>query len=356
MSAINLALNRPAYSSSSVLPYTAGRAVNGSTAPTSRWLCCNLPGWICVDLGVAYRVNRWIIRNMSTAGWASPDYNIVDFKLQGSNTVTDERSMSNSALWTDLDTVTGNSLAIVDHTLPSIVTYRYFRMYVSKGLRCNTKLASAMELEIYKAPDSSKLTNLVLNNTAQQCIVMQPTFNMNTTAYTATVPYDTASVTLTPTAEQGNAIIKVNGVAATNGQPSAPVSLNVGSNAIPVQVTAGDSTSQTTYTVTVTRASSPYLTKVDVTYKSGKSPTTQTIDIITGQTEYNCDIPNTITNVTITPYSQDTSAAILVNGDQNLISGETSSSIPVVVGTTRIPINVTSSIGVDSEEYGITIV
>jgi uncharacterized delta-60 repeat protein len=82
---------------------------------------------------------------------------------------------------------------------------------------------------------------------------LSPAFAPGTISYTAGVSFSTTSIPLTPTREQANATITVNGSAVTSGTASAPISLSVGSNAIPIIVTAQDGTLKT-YTVTVTRA------------------------------------------------------------------------------------------------------
>ena len=83
---------------------------------------------------------------------------------------------------------------------------------------------------------------------------LSPPFAPGTISYTAAVSFSTTSITITPTRQQANATITVNGSATASGMASAPVNLTVGDNAIPVIVTAQDGTTTQTYTVTVTRA------------------------------------------------------------------------------------------------------
>lgn len=447
----NLALYKTTSASSFVKPYESARAVNGTTTPTSRWLCNTLPGWLMVDLGVngsyAYWINRWVVRHMTVAGWRSPDYNMSDFKLQGSN---------DNKAWYDLDSVVGNTIGITDRTFTA-VAYRYVRLYVTRGLRCNPQMASAMELEVYQSPPlsaylqtstgltvtsgalspafvnnvfsyttpnvansvtsvsvkptaedskatikvngvvvaSGSATNVTLNvgsnaisvqviaadgrttNTYTVTVIRDaaayltglglattatpsvtvpytPTpFNKDITAYSASVANNIDKIVVTPTTDIVGATITVNGVGLTGG--SATVDLTVGTNNIPVIVTNGTVTK--TYTVTVTRASSPYLTKVSVIYQGPRGSVTNDITITADQIEYSTDVPNTINSVTVTAYTVDSAAKILVNGNQNLTNGQVSSAITVNPSAqTRIPIIVTSNIGTDSKSYGITIV
>ena len=82
---------------------------------------------------------------------------------------------------------------------------------------------------------------------------LSPTFSSATTSYTTSVGNSVSSVAITPTVTQSNAAVTVNGNPVTSGSASAPVSLSVGPNSIPVVVTAEDGTTTTTYTITVTR-------------------------------------------------------------------------------------------------------
>lgn len=314
MSAINLALGRPAYSSTYMLPYTAQRAVDGNLTPMNRWVCRTLPGWMCVDLGAPYRIGSWTLRNMSVAGWISPDYNMMDFQLQGSNTINSQSDMSNNSLWTNLDGVTSNTASVVSRPVNPSVKYRYIRLYVTRGISCNQQLASVTELEIYKGPDSSRLTNLTLTG-GSQSIALVPAFNMNTLIYTASVPYDISSAVVTPTPEDVGAVIKVNGTEIPSGQTSATVSLNVGANAIPVQVTAPDGSSQATYTVTVTREGSTYLQSITT------SKGTITPDFVKTTLEYIIKSGSLAANTTITLTSEDPASTITLEVDSNTYTG-----------------------------------
>ncbi len=79
-----------------------------------------------------------------------------------------------------------------------------------------------------------------------------PGFDPATFTYADTVPNGTISVTVTPTASQANASIKVNNVATASGSASTPVQLGPGVTHIPVLVTAQDGVHTSTYTIDVT--------------------------------------------------------------------------------------------------------
>jgi len=85
---------------------------------------------------------------------------------------------------------------------------------------------------------------------------LTPPFTSNTTNCTDSVANNVSSVTVTPTANESHATIKVNDITVTSGQASGNISLSLGDNTITIVVTAQDSTTTKTYTITVTRAPS----------------------------------------------------------------------------------------------------
>ena len=92
-------------------------------------------------------------------------------------------------------------------------------------------------------------------------LTLSPAFAADTTSYTATVLNARTHLKLTPTVNDSSATVKVGKqgttlATVTSGQPSAAIELSVGSNAITVEVTAADTTTTKTYTVTVRRVPS----------------------------------------------------------------------------------------------------
>ncbi len=108
----------------------------------------------------------------------------------------------------------------------------------------------------------SFLSNLALSNGT-----LSPAFDGRKFAYTANVPYDTASITLAATAGDSGAVITVNGEQVESGGISSPISLELGSNTILVKVTASDGSSVTEYTVTVVRKSELYFKDIAAGYR-----------------------------------------------------------------------------------------
>jgi uncharacterized delta-60 repeat protein len=85
--------------------------------------------------------------------------------------------------------------------------------------------------------------------------MLSPQFSSGRLAYLASYGYGTSSITVTPTLDDAQASVTVNGAAVTSGTPSTPIALAVGWNTIQVVVTAKNGTAAQTYTINVSRAS-----------------------------------------------------------------------------------------------------
>jgi hypothetical protein len=83
--------------------------------------------------------------------------------------------------------------------------------------------------------------------------ILSPTFASGTTSYTASVVNFITSIFITPTANQANATITVNGTAVMSGVVSQAIPLLVGANTITIKVTAQDGSTTNPYTIIVTR-------------------------------------------------------------------------------------------------------
>ncbi len=338
MADINIALNKPATASNSVAPYTPNKAVDGQASPSTpfnRWLCNSVPGWVSVNLGAQYWVKRWVTKHMPVAGWATPGFVNSDFKLQGSN---------DNVNWYDIDSVVGNTSSTTNRTITPTL-FQFYRIYFTKGLNTNTKMASLVEFELYQY-FSSLLSNLTLS-----AGTLTPAFNKNTLQYSANVDYDITNMTVTPSAENTQAVIRVNNVIVASGTASQPIPLNVGVNTITITVTAYDGSSMTTYTITVNRADSAYLSSL--TAQSSGNPITLTPTFSKTVLSYNASVGYDISGMTVTPASENSSATIKVNNTV-VISGQASQNIPLNVGSNTINILVTTPGGLQ-QTYTINV-
>jgi hypothetical protein len=104
------------------------------------------------------------------------------------------------------------------------------------------------------APLSSDAT---LSNLAISSGTLTPAFASGTTGYTDSVGNAVSSVTVTPTVNQANATVTVNGTLVISGAPSGSITLAVGPNTINVAVTAQDTTTVKMYSIVVTRPALP---------------------------------------------------------------------------------------------------
>src|SRR5436190_6483730 len=107
-------------------------------------------------------------------------------------------------------------------------------------------------------------TNADLSNLSLSAGTLTPVFSSGLTSYTASVANSVSSITVTPTASDANATIKVNNVTVASGNASTAIALSTGDNIINTVVTAQDGITTKTYSVTVNRASSgiPVLTTI----------------------------------------------------------------------------------------------
>jgi len=105
------------------------------------------------------------------------------------------------------------------------------------------------------------------------------------------------SITVTPTAGESHATVKVNGAAVAGGSTSGAISLNVGANNILVVVTAQSGATKT-YTITATRAApDTSLSDLTVMREAGGAHFGQTL-ITYGQDMYIYELTPDNSNVT----------------------------------------------------------
>jgi hypothetical protein len=146
---------------------------------------------------------------------------------------------------------------------------------------------------------------------------LAPAFNANELLYTVDVANTDGSVSVTPTLQDTNATMTVNGQDTDSGQARS-ITLNpVGqSTAIRIIVTAQNGTPKT-YLVTVSRGISANNNLQSLTV----SPGTLTPAFNASAESYTVDVGSGVPSVSITPTRQDSDATITVNG-QAAISGQ----------------------------------
>ncbi|WP_375103148.1 cadherin-like beta sandwich domain-containing protein [Paenibacillus sp. RS8] len=192
-----------------------------------------------------------------------------------------------------------------------------------------------------EASGSTDLSALTLSSGT-----LSPAFGSEITEYSTHVDNEIASITVTASVYDSSATLTVKGNQSISSQPSDMINLKVGSNKIPVVVTAVDGTSKT-YTVDVIRGAEEAanhdqdlsaLTLSNGTLNPAFNPEV---------TDYTSKVDNEVSSITVSASVYDSSASFTVNGTP-AVNGQTSGTISLNVGSNVIPIVVTSSDGISN--------
>nr|WP_197486688.1 cadherin-like beta sandwich domain-containing protein [Mucilaginibacter sp. L294] len=200
---------------------------------------------------------------------------------------------------------------------------------------------------------------IALSNNAVASLRLTPSSTLvktsssgSTVNYSTSVDPGTSSVIITPTAQDVNASVLINGAAVVSGTASDPIALNIGSTIITVNVTAQDGVTVNTYSITVTRTGSNNavaslrLTPSSTLVKTSSSGST---------VNYSTSVDPGTSSVIITPTAQDVNASVLINGAA-VVSGTASDPIALNIGSTIITVNVTAQDGVTVNTYSINVI
>jgi len=195
-------------------------------------------------------------------------------------------------------------------------------------------------------------TNANLSGLVLPGVTLNPSFDTDTTSYTANVAHTVNSITVTPTAADAGATITVNEAAVTSGQASSPIALSEGNNTITVEVTAADGETKVTYTITVTRAAPP---STNANLSGLVLPgVTLSPSFAGGTTGYTANVVHTVNSITVTPTAADAGATITVN-EVAVTSGQASDPIALSEGDNTITVEVTAADGETKVTYTITV-
>ena len=170
---------------------------------------------------------------------------------------------------------------------------------------------------------------------------LAPDFEPNTLPYTVAVASNVGSVDLTPTAQDSNATMTVNGQAAISGQ-ARTITLNSPgqSTTITITVTAQNGNPKT-YLLTVSRGVSNNNNLLSL----GISPGTLAPSFSAGTTDYTANAASTVASITVTPRLQDTTASMTVNGQATTSAQARTITLRAAGLSTLIPIVVTAQNG-----------
>jgi len=208
----------------------------------------------------------------------------------------------------------------------------------------NTAGSSSATINIGVVSTDAALSSMILSNGT-----LSPTFCSCTGNYTASVANAVSSITLTPTVNQVNATVTVNGIPVTSGTASGAISLAVGTNIIRTVVTAQNG-STNTYTVTVTRAASTDATLSLLAISSG----TLSPSFASGITSYAVNVGSGVSSITLTPSVNQANATVTVNGVA-VVAGNASTPVSLATGSNIITSVVTAQDGSTTQTYTVTV-
>ncbi len=237
-------------------------------------------------------------------------------------------------------------VGVLDSATGNVTTLKSFKLY-QYGILAATASdtpKTADNQQIYDwvtytlntvTPSSdATLSNLIISSGT-----LTPSFTASNISYTASINNSVSTVTVTPTVNQANATVKVNGTAVNSGTASGNINMAVGANTITVAVTAQDTTTVKTYTIVVTRAAalSSDATLSNLVISSG----TLTPSFTASNISYTASINNSVSTVTVTPTVNQANATVKVNGTA-VNSGTASGNINMAVGANTITVAVTA--------------
>jgi hypothetical protein len=188
-----------------------------------------------------------------------------------------------------------------------------------------------------------------LKNLTVTAGTLSPVFTQQTTAYSVNVPNATTSISIAAAANDTSASVKVNGTTSVAGLVTTAIALTVGTNTIPILITAEDGTTKT-YTITATRASSSNASLNNLTIGNA----TLSPSFVSGTENYTASLSNTVSSISVNAIAGDASAAIKVNG-VTTSSGNPSQNIPLAVGSNTITVAVTAQDGITQSTYTVNV-
>jgi translation elongation factor EF-1beta len=190
---------------------------------------------------------------------------------------------------------------------------------------------------------------------------LDPAFHANTLHYTSNVTNTVYSIKVTPTLEDtaANMTVEVNGdtpVTVASGAESQELPLNVGLNAIKVNVTAQNGTTTKTYTFQVTRQQS---TNANLSWLSLSGGATLDQVFHEDTLHYTSTVTNAVYSIKVTPALEDGTASmsVEVNGGTPVAvaNGAESQTLPLNVGVNTIKVNVTAQDGTTKKTYTVVV-
>lgn len=178
-----------------------------------------------------------------------------------------------------------------------------------------------------------------------------PAFNSTVTSYTTIVPFDTTSIKIKPFKSNSRATVTVNGSGVTSGEYSQNISLPVGDTNLAIIVTAEDLATTKTYNLKVTRTGNAdsYMSDLKVSIGYLEPAFNKKI------TQYNVNVPNYATEVTVRPFLENYQAQVSVQG-LGVIPGELSQPLYINTGSNIVTLIVLAGNYIDRTIYQVNFI
>lgn len=200
---------------------------------------------------------------------------------------------------------------------------------------------------------TSASANAALAGLSLSAGTLSPDFSSDTLNYTAAVANGVATLTLTPTAADSGASLRVNGSGTASGATTGALALAVGANTVSIVVTAADGSSTRTYTVVVTRAAASASSDASLA-NLVLSAGTLSPAFAAGTLSYSADVANSSSTLSVIATASQAGAGITVNGVA-VTSGVASSPLSLAVGTTTVTVRVTAQDGSTTRSYTVAV-
>lgn len=205
-------------------------------------------------------------------------------------------------------------------------------------------------------PSPATLNRLTLTG-----MTLEPAFDPGTTAYSATVPFRTATTTVRPVLAHLSETYEINlGGGRQSANAPAVIRLSAGvANAIAIVVTSADRNTTKTYTVTVTRtAPSTDATLAGLTL-GGTSPDEWSPAFSSGVFDYDVSVPHSTVRTAVLPQTTHPVATFLVSTmpeDALSDSGYGTALVELAEDfTTTVTISVTAEDGATVQPYAVRV-
>jgi hypothetical protein len=303
----NLALNKPATAISTWLGNDPYRAVDGNLR--SGWGPASAsPAWLSVDLGQPTSFNHYIIDNTGYGDGTTYLDKSSDFQISDDGTN-----------WTTVDSLTGNTSFYVDRTLSTTYTARYVRVYINQW----NFFPAIGEFELFNITPAT--TPTIITSSATNIMITTATMGGNVTS-------------------DGDATITERGIVYSNSMnpttSDSKVTANGTTGTFTVNLTGLTENTTYHYRAYATNSQGTSYGADETFTTSARSGNNDLSNIqINGNTlsnfspsvtEYTYQVPNEITDVSVTGAVYDPTATVQVTGGQTLLVG----SNPVILDAT----------------------